>query len=117
MTVNDGKNLKLPLKKNPPLPLGKILSKRRRKAPPTAIRTSRNSVDIRGKRVHLAYPILEKAIASATDMGTVWIVHGKGTGSLRQGVHEFLDSHPQVSHYELAPQKEGGAGVTVAYLN
>lgn len=106
-----------PVKEKPPVTPGKNTVKTERKSSPTAIRTSRNSVDIRGKRVHLAYPILEKAIASATDMGTVWIVHGKGTGSLRQGVHEFLDCHPQVSHYELAPQKEGGAGVTVAYLN
>lgn len=80
------------------------------------VRTSQNTLDIRGKRVHLAYPLLEKAIASATEIGTLWIVHGKGTGSLRQGVHEFLQSHPQVSRFELAPQNEGGAGVTIAYL-
>lgn len=83
---------------------------------PVNVRTSQNTVDIRGKRVHLAEPLLEKAIASATDIGTLWIVHGKGTGSLRAGVHEFLQNHPQVSKFELAPQNEGGAGVTVAYL-
>ena len=49
-------------------------------------------------------------------MGVLWIIHGKGTGSLRKGVHEILERHPQVSHYELAPQNEGGAGVTIAYL-
>ena len=80
------------------------------------VRTSQNTVDIRGKRVHIAEPILEKAIDNAIEMGTLWIVHGKGTGSLRKGVHEILDRHPQISHYELAPQNEGGAGVTIAYL-
>ena len=83
---------------------------------PINVRTSQNTVDIRGKRVHLAEPMLEKAIADATDMGSLWIIHGKGTGSLRAGVHEFLKHHPQVSNFELAPQNEGGAGVTVAVL-
>ncbi|MBL1210794.1 endonuclease MutS2 [Geminocystis sp. GBBB08] len=80
------------------------------------VRTSQNTVDIRGKRVHLAEPLLEKAIANATEMGSLWIIHGKGTGSLRTGVHEFLKNHPQVSNFELAKQNDGGAGVTVAYL-
>ena len=47
-------------------------------------------MDIRGQRVHLAEPVLEKAIASATELGLLWIVHGKGTGSLRSGVHDFF---------------------------
>ncbi len=80
------------------------------------IRTSQNTVDIRGKRVHLAEPLVEKAIDNAIEMGTLWIVHGKGTGSLRKGVHEFLDHHPHIDRYELAPQNEGGAGVTIAFL-
>ncbi len=83
---------------------------------PVNIRTSQNSVDIRGQRVHLAEPVLEKAIAAATDLGLLWIVHGKGTGSLRNGVHEFLQRHPQVGSYETAPRNEGGTGVTIAYL-
>ena len=86
------------------------------KKAPVKVRTSQNTVDIRGKRVHLAEPILEKAIDNAIEMGTLWIIHGKGTGTLRKGVHEILDHHPQISHYELAPQNEGGAGVTIAYL-
>ncbi|WP_373480926.1 endonuclease MutS2 [Geminocystis sp.] len=80
------------------------------------IRTSQNTVDIRGKRVHLAEPMLEKAIANATDIGSLWIIHGKGTGSLRTGVHEFLKNHPQVSKFELAKQNDGGAGVTLVLL-
>lgn len=86
------------------------------KSEPVKVRTSHNTLDIRGKRVHLAIPDLEKAIALATEIGTLWIVHGKGTGSLREGVHEFLSSHPQVSNFELAPQNDGGTGVTIAYL-
>ena len=86
------------------------------KAKPVAVRTSQNTLDIRGSRVANAEVDLESAIAQATESGMLWIIHGKGTGRLRQGVHEFLQRHPQVEKYELASQKEGGSGVTVVYL-
>ncbi|OKH38704.1 endonuclease MutS2 [[Phormidium ambiguum] IAM M-71] len=84
--------------------------------PAPAIRTSQNTVDIRGSRVADAESELERGIRAATNAGVLWIVHGKGTGKLRQGVHEFLQEHPQVERFELADSKEGGAGVTIAYL-
>lgn len=84
--------------------------------PAPAIRTSQNTVDIRGYRVADAESELERGIRAATNAGVLWIVHGKGTGKLRQGVHEFLQEHPQVDRFELADSKEGGAGVTIAYL-
>ena len=84
--------------------------------PPVAVRTSQNTIDLRGSRVTNAEVDLEKAIASATESGILWIIHGKGTGRLREGVREFLEQHPQVERFELAPQNEGGAGVTIAYL-
>ncbi|MGM0457013.1 MAG: Smr/MutS family protein, partial [Cyanobacteriota bacterium] len=34
----------------------------------------------------------------------------------REGVHEILGRSPHIKNFELAPQKEGGAGVTVAYI-
>lgn len=80
------------------------------------IRTSRNTIDIRGSRVAEAEADLENAIAEATESGILWIIHGKGTGKLRQGVHEFLKRHPQIARFELAAQKEGGSGVTLAYF-
>ncbi|MBD2513751.1 endonuclease MutS2 [Nostoc sp. FACHB-973] len=80
-----------------------------------AIRTSRNTVDLRGKRVADAEFILDKAISEAT--GPVWIIHGHGTGKLRQGVHAFLHQHPRVNNYEAAEQADGGSGVTVAHIN
>lgn len=86
------------------------------KQAPVTVRTSQNTLDIRGSRVANAEVDIESAIAQATESGILWIIHGKGTGRLRQGVHEFLQRHPQVDKYELASQKEGGAGVTVVYL-
>lgn len=81
------------------------------------IRTSKNTIDIRGARVADAERELEAAIAKAIPTsGALWIVHGKGTGKLRQGVHQFLEKHPQVSRYELAPPEDGGEGVTIAYF-
>ncbi|MBW4694116.1 MAG: endonuclease MutS2 [Lyngbya sp. HA4199-MV5] len=80
------------------------------------IRTDRNTIDIRGSRVADAEPLMEQAIAKAYDSGVLWIIHGHGTGKLRQGVHDFLQHHPQVERYELAGRADGGAGVTIAYL-
>jgi DNA mismatch repair protein MutS2 len=83
---------------------------------PVLVRTSQNTVDLRGSRVANAEVDLERALAQATASGVLWIIHGKGTGKLREGVHEFLNNHPQVERFELAPQNEGGSGVTIAYL-
>ena len=108
----DGKKVEIITKPSPPPPQSPSVAK----SPPPLIQTSQNTVDIRGSRVAESEADLEKAIALATNYGLLWIIHGKGTGKLRQGVHEFLERHPQVSRYELAPQKEGGTGVTIAYL-
>ncbi|MBN3951491.1 MAG: endonuclease MutS2 [Nostoc sp. NMS7] len=78
------------------------------------IRTSQNTIDLRGKRVADAEYILDKAISEAT--GPVWIIHGYGTGKLRQGVHAFLQHHPRVNNYEPAEQADGGTGVTIAHI-
>jgi DNA mismatch repair protein MutS2 len=87
-----------------------------RKNPPVKVRTSQNTLDIRGNRVANAEIEIDNAISLAIDIGVLWIIHGKGTGKLRDGVHEYLKHHPQVDKYELASQPEGGAGVTLVYL-
>jgi DNA mismatch repair protein MutS2 len=85
-------------------------------APVVAIRTSTNTVDIRGQRVANAESEIERGIGQAYQSGIMWVIHGKGTGKLREGVHEFLAHHPQVDRFELAGEKDGGGGVTIAYL-
>lgn len=82
-------------------------------APAPAIRTDRNTFDIRGSRVSDAEIVLDKAISEAQT--PIWIIHGHGTGKLRQGVHEFLRQHPRVQKFELAERADGGTGVTIAY--
>ena len=86
------------------------------KKPAVMVRTSSNTLDIRGQRVANAEIEIDNAIARAIESGVLWIIHGKGTGRLREGVHEYLKRHSQVDKFELAPQKEGGAGVTIVHL-
>ena len=40
------------------------------------------------------------------------IIHGKGTGALRAGVHEYLRTLPGIGQYDVASLDEGGAGAT-----
>jgi DNA mismatch repair protein MutS2 len=94
----------------------KPLSQEQRQKTPVLVRTSNNTLDIRGQRVDNAEMEINNAIAKAIEAGVLWIIHGKGTGRLRQGVHEYLQGHSQVEKFELASQKEGGAGVTLVYL-
>jgi len=87
-------------------------------APPQSvpvIRTSQNTIDLRGSRVADAEMVLDRAISEAT--GPLWIIHGHGTGKLRQGVHNFLKQHSRVSHYEPAEPADGGTGVTIAHID
>jgi len=81
--------------------------------PAPAVRTSKNTFDLRGMRVAEAEAKLEEAIATAH--GPIWIIHGHGTGKLRRGVQDYLKRHPQVEKFEAAEQADGGTGVTVAY--
>ncbi|WP_227498623.1 endonuclease MutS2 [Synechococcus sp. PCC 7336] len=111
-------------------PLDEVQAKQRQrlqpvktpKIPPSAadrglqVRTSQNTLDIRGQRVADAEYQLDDWIANAAS-GAVWIIHGHGTGKLRAGVQEFLKRHPRVASFEAAEANDGGTGVTVAQIN
>lgn len=75
-------------------------------------------IDLRGLRVNEAIRELDKFISEAilSNIGTITIIHGKGTGALRQGLHEYLSTHSQVESFREGTIEEGGAGVTVVKL-
>lgn len=75
-------------------------------------------MDVRGWRVDDTLPAVDKYLNDAylAGMPFVRILHGKGTGALRQAVREQLGHHPLVKSYESASQSEGGEGVTVVSL-
>ncbi|MEE8338457.1 MAG: endonuclease MutS2 [Dehalococcoidia bacterium] len=84
-------------------------------APPT---DARDEVEIRGHRVDEALPAVERFLdlAARAGHGRVRVIHGRGTGTLRHAVRELLERHPLVTRYETAEPREGGDGVTVAFL-
>ncbi len=75
-------------------------------------------IDLRGQTVEEALERLERHIDEAAMASLPWvrIVHGKGTGKLRQEVRRHVAHHPLISSYEIAPQSEGGEGATIIHL-
>ncbi|MEC5187150.1 endonuclease MutS2 [Geobacillus thermodenitrificans] len=75
-------------------------------------------LDLRGERYEDALVRLEKYIDDAVLAGypRVSIIHGKGTGALRQGVQQFLKQHRAVKSFRFGAANEGGTGVTVVEL-
>jgi DNA mismatch repair protein MutS2 len=74
---------------------------------------------LRGKTVEEALLELERRLDAAYSAGMPFlrIVHGKGTGRLREAVREMLRGHPYVATVEPGGQREGGEGVTVVHLD
>ncbi|MGX7013059.1 endonuclease MutS2 [Vagococcus silagei] len=77
--------------------------------------TVTSQLDLRGKRYEEAVADLDQYIDSALLNGypQVTIVHGRGTGAIKQGVQEYLKRHSQVKKYEYAPSNQGGDGATI----
>ncbi len=77
-----------------------------------------SEIDLRGKRVDEAEGELLVALDAAVvaDLPALRIIHGKGTGALRDAVQQVLGRDPRVASYRLAPPREGGSGVTIAEL-
>ena len=82
------------------------------------VSTVSREIDIRGMMVDEAEQVCAKFIDDAQLAGLkqVLIIHGKGTGALRQGVHEFLRHYHSVEKFTLADIDEGGAGATLVVL-
>ena len=75
-------------------------------------------LDLRGENIEDSIYILEKFLDDAvlSSLTQVRIIHGKGTGALRQGIHQYLRKQPRVESFALASYGEGDSGVTVVKL-
>lgn len=91
-----------------------------------AVRSSRglrstrasSELDLRGQRYEEALTNLDRYIDSSllAGLNTVTIIHGIGTGAIRNGVQQYLKRNRHVKSYNYAPANQGGTGATIVHL-
>lgn len=81
-------------------------------------KTASTEINVIGQNVGEATFVIDKFLddSSLAGLKTVRIVHGKGTGKLRKGIHDFLRNHPHVSNFRLGTFGEGEMGVTIVEI-
>ena len=99
-------------KPEPPAPVVQV--KARRGSGGAEVRTSRNTIDVRGMRVHEAEAAVDDVLRAAN--GPVWVIHGIGTGRLKRGLRDWLASLSYVERVVDAEQSDGGAGCSVIWV-
>ncbi len=113
---------RLRLEESPKVAVGnKSVRKQKSKVGKVGIKAERRGkmeLDIRGcacdDGIYQLDSFIDQAVMS--NISTIWIIHGKGTGVLRSAVHNRLKSHPSVKTFRLGVYGEGEDGVTVAEL-
>ena len=75
-------------------------------------------LDLRGFKLDEATDAVDKFLddASISGIKEVVIIHGKGTGALRNGIHRFLKTHPSSKKFRLGAYGEGDSGVTIVEM-
>ena len=101
----------------------KTTSTNKKKKAEVAVRSSRglrsnnarSELDLRGQRYEEAMTNLDRYIDSAllSGLSTVTIIHGIGTGAIRNGVQQYLKRNKHVKSFNYAPANEGGTGATI----
>ncbi|MBQ7034219.1 MAG: Smr/MutS family protein, partial [Clostridia bacterium] len=79
---------------------------------------AKTELDLRGETILDAEEKIDRFLDTALldHLHSVSIIHGKGTGALRAGVHQFLRTHPLVKSFRLGAYGEGDSGITVVEL-
>ena len=82
------------------------------------VRQVQTECDVRGMNLEEAIDEVDAFLDSAllNKLGQVYIIHGKGTGTLRSGIQAALKKNPAVKEFRLGRYGEGEAGVTVVEL-
>lgn len=77
------------------------------------------TLDLRGQRYDQALRNFDKYIDDVilSNLNEVKIIHGKGTGALRNGINDYLKNNKRIKDYRYGNDKEGGFGVTIVTLN
>ena len=77
-----------------------------------------SSIHLRGMTVDEAILALDKYLDEAAVAGLpfVTVIHGKGTGTLRRALQDFVRHHPHVASFRLGREGEGGSGATIVTL-
>ena len=85
---------------------------------PLVPQSPQNTVDLRGMRVDEATERLDLFLDDATrrDQATVYVIHGHGTGVLKREMRRFLNQSNYVEAFRPGERREGGDGVTLAWL-
>ena len=75
-------------------------------------------INVIGQNVDEALYVIDKYLdnCASANISPVRIVHGKGTGKLREGIHSFLKKHPHVKSFRIGTFGEGEMGVTVVEI-
>mgnify|MGYP000059624435 CR=1 FL=1 len=78
-------------------------------------RNAKTEINVIGYTVEEATFVVDKFLddCALAKIKTARIVHGKGTGKLKNGIHQFLKNHPHVASYRMGTYGEGEMGVTV----
>ncbi|XP_042433292.1 endonuclease MutS2-like [Zingiber officinale] len=79
-----------------------------------AVKISKNTVDLRGMRVEEASLRLQMAISTCRPYQVLFIVHGMGTGAVKECALQILRNHPRVAKYE--EESSVNYGCTIAYI-
>ncbi|MEM1128224.1 MAG: endonuclease MutS2 [Bacteroidota bacterium] len=79
---------------------------------------ARTNIDLRGQRVDEALAEVQRFVDEglSANLDRLEILHGKGTGALREAIWEYLATRRDVARYTEAPIDQGGAGITVVSL-
>ncbi len=102
-------------KPTPPEPVEvRVQTRARIGAPGPQVRTESNTVDVRGLRVHEAEAAVEERLRAAH--GPLWVIHGIGTGKLKRGLRQWLESLPEVERVLDAERGDGGPGCSVIWV-